>query len=84
MVLFGQKYRTSFNETSLRLAMNYLLGKCCFTLGSINFGQMTAIPIELSLIYVKNVAGILHITRTTTHVSNLVTRINLLLMQMKK
>ena len=36
-----QKYRLSFNKLSLKLAINYLLDNCYFTLGSTCFRQLS-------------------------------------------
>ena len=39
-----QTYKLSFDKTSLKLAINYLLDSCYFTLGGMCFGQLIGIP----------------------------------------
>ena len=46
-----QKYNLSFEKTSLRLAINYLLGNCCITLGGSR--QLIGIPMGFDLVSFK-------------------------------
>ena len=39
-----EKYRLSFNKTSLKLTINYVLDNCYLTLGSMRFRQLIEIP----------------------------------------
>ena len=41
-----QKHRLLFSKTSLKLAVNYLLNNCYFTLSSTCFRQLIAIPMD--------------------------------------